>query len=154
MKDADNIAWKCFAFQEISNTLLYNILAERAKVFVVEQNCPYNDIDGIDMKSHHLIGFYNNEIAAYARLVTPEVVYKEMSIGRVMTPQHFRNKGFGKLLVEQAIDKSYDIFEEGDIKIDAQLYLKRFYEHFGFKQVDEPHEVDGIPHIYMQLKKK
>jgi ElaA protein len=154
MKDADNLVWKCFAFQEISNTLLYNILAERAKVFVVEQDCAFNDIDGIDVKSYHMLGFYDNEIAAYARLVPPDISFKEISIGRIMTPQSFRSKGFGKLLMEQSIDKCYDIFEEGDIKIGAQLYLKRFYENFGFKQTGEPYEEDRIPHIYMILKKK
>ncbi len=154
MKEADNLVWKCFAFHELSNTLLYNLLAERAKVFVVEQRCAFNDIDGIDIKSYHMLGFYDNEIAAYARLVPPEVSFKEMSIGRIMTPHHFRNKGFGKLLMEQSIDKCYEIFEEGYIKIGAQEYLKRFYEYFGFKQTGDPYDEDGIPHIYMLLKKK
>ena len=154
MKDADQLVWKCFAFQEMSNTLLYNILLERTKVFVVEQNCIFNDMDSIDMKSYHLVGFYDNAIAAYARLMPPELTFKEMSIGRVLTPQLFRTKGFGKYLMEQAIDKCYEIFGEGDIKIGAQLYLKRFYEHFGFKPLGEIHNIDGIPHTLMLLKNK
>jgi ElaA protein len=154
MQNADKMIWKCFAFHELTNTQLYNILEERARVFVVEQKCAYNDLDGVDIKSYHLVGFYESEIAAYARVIPPHVTYEEMSIGRVITPQQHRIKGFGKLLMAQAIDKCYELFGEGNIKIGAQAYLKKFYESFGFKQVDEPYKEDGVPHIYMLLKQK
>jgi ElaA protein len=141
--------WILKKFEELSPYQLYAILQLRNEVFVVEQNCVFQDADDKDQDCYHLMGFSNNKLVAYTRLVPPGVIYKEASIGRVITSQVIRRGGGGKELMKQSIYNCYNLFGEGPIKLGAQLYLKKFYESFGFDQVSDVYLEDGIEHIYM-----
>jgi ElaA protein len=119
-------------------------------VFVVEQNCIFQDADDKDQKCFHLLGKIEATLAAYARLVPKQVSYPDhISIGRIVSSPLFRNQGVGKLLLEKAIEESYRLFGQQDIKIGAQFHLNKFYEGFGFKQTSEVYDEDGIAHIEM-----
>ena len=142
--------WKLKAFNELTPYELYAILRLRGEVFVVEQNCPYLDEDNKDQKCHHLMGWKNDLLAAYTRIVPVGVSYPDMpSIGRVVTSPSARGGGIGRELMKVSIDKLYDLYGKKPIKIGAQLYLKKFYESFGFMQTDDGYLEDGIPHIEM-----
>ncbi|MES2417767.1 MAG: GNAT family N-acetyltransferase [Bacteroidota bacterium] len=143
------LTWVYKNFDELTTTELYAILQLRNEVFVVEQNCVYQDIDFKDQKSLHLIAFDGNEIAAYCRIVKPGVSFEEASIGRVITSPRYRGKGIGLTLIEKAISNTRQSYAVNSIKIGAQLYLKRFYENFGFVQTSEVYLEDGIEHIEM-----
>jgi len=143
------INWKCIPFDLLSPYELYNIIKLRNEVFVVEQNCVFQDADDKDQKCYHLMGYTNNKLAAYARIVPAGISYSHISIGRVVTSPAFRRSGAGKALIEQAINECNRLFGEQTIKIGAQLYLKHFYESFGFKQTSEMYLEDEIPHIEM-----
>lgn len=143
------IQWICKSFNELTSAELYAILRLRNEVFVVEQNCVFQDADNKDQQSMHLMGFVNNELAAYTRLLNVGVAYDKVSIGRVVTSPAYRNSGIGKALMAQSIEKCTALFGEQDIKIGAQLYLKKFYENFGFVQTSEVYDEDGIDHIEM-----
>ncbi len=145
----DGIVWKCKAFDTLTNFELYDIIHLRNEVFVVEQKCIFQDADNKDQQCFHLMGYIESELAAYARLVPAGVSYNYISIGRVVTSPAFRNAGVGKALMEQAIEYCNRLFNKLTIKIGAQLYLKKFYEGFGFRQIGEVYEEDGIDHIYM-----
>jgi len=121
----------------------------RNEVFVVEQNCVFQDADDNDQKALHLMGFDEKKLVAYTRLLPAGTVYKEASIGRVVTSSLVRRSGVGKKLMQQSIDKLYELFGRQPIKIGAQLYLKKFYQSFGFEQVSDVYLEDGIEHIYM-----
>ena len=144
-----DIKWSCKHFNLLTPHEVYAIIQLRNEVFVVEQNCVFQDADGKDQKCYHLMGFANGTLAAYARLVPAGESYENVSIGRIATSPHFRNKGAGKALLTAAIDQCKVLFNEQTIKIGAQLYLKNFYESFGFKQTSEVYDEDGIPHIEM-----
>lgn len=118
----------------------------------MEQKCPYLDADGIDQFSHHLVGRDSDKrLLAYCRLVPPRIKYDEPSIGRVITPASARRKGYGKLLMTEAIRRLRQIYPNRAIRISAQLYLERFYNAFGFVRCSAPYDEDGIPHIQMLL---
>jgi ElaA protein len=145
-----NIFWKCKPFDALSPHELYAIIRLRNEVFVVEQNCVFQDADNKDQKCFHLYGYIDNNIAAYARLVPAGISYSDnISIGRVITSPMYRRNGVGKALMQQAIQQCYDLFKKQPIKIGAQLYLKHFYESFGFVQSGDVYDEDGIPHIEM-----
>jgi ElaA protein len=139
-------------FNELTVTELYSILRLRSEVFVVEQNCVYQDIDNKDMKCYHLMLFKDNELAAYARLVPPGLSFNEMSIGRVVSNPRYRGTGAGRILMKLAIEKCQQVFGEGAIQIGAQAYLLNFYSSLGFIAVSPPYDEDGIPHIDMIRK--
>ncbi|AHF15306.1 GNAT family acetyltransferase [Niabella soli DSM 19437] len=141
--------WTCKAFADLSTIELYQILQLRAAVFVVEQHCVYQDLDGKDLKGYHLIGWHNGAAVAYTRLLPKDVSYREQSIGRVVTAQTYRALGLGRVLMEQSIEASYRLFGKNPIRIGAQQHLKRFYESLGFQQASDVYEEDGIPHIEM-----
>lgn len=143
------IEWRCKRFTDLTPYELYDLLRVRSEVFVVEQNCVFLDMDNKDQDSFHLMGYHQNQLAAYTRLVPPGVIYGQASIGRVVTAPLHRRTGLGKELMQQSINKVHQLFGEGPIKIGAQLYLKRFYESFGFRQVSDVYLEDGIEHIYM-----
>jgi ElaA protein len=124
--------WRLKAFSELSNYELYEVLKLRSKVFVVEQNCVFLDMDDKDTKCLHLMGFADSALVAYSRLVPAGVSYKEMSIGRVVTDPDYRAKGLGMELMELSVEKAIESYGTGPIRIGAQLYLKAFYERFGF----------------------
>lgn len=139
----------CRKFSELTPYDLYDILHLRNEVFVVEQNCVFQDADYKDQGAWHLMGRVDGELAAYTRLLSPGHAYEQMSIGRVVTSPKHRRIGIGRQLMLQSISQCYKLFGEGPIKIGAQKYLQRFYESFGFEQQGEEYLEDGIPHIYM-----
>jgi len=141
----------CQHFSELSPLVLYKIMKARSEVFVVEQNCVYLDADGKDLNAYHLVLWQDDKVAGYTRLLAPGVSYDEMSIGRVLTTSQFRNHGFGKTLMQQSIEECRHLFGTGPIVIGAQMYLKRFYESFGFIQEGDMYLEDNIPHIHMRL---
>jgi len=146
------ITWKCQRFDELSTLELYKILKLRNEVFVVEQNCPYQDCDGKDIDAFHFSGWITNELVAYTRLLPPGISYEDAaSIGRVVTSPTIRRQKAGKELMSLSIEKTRELFRNTPIKIGAQLYLKKFYESFSFIQIDEGYLEDGIPHITMKL---
>jgi ElaA protein len=143
------IQWLLKKFEELTPYQLYAILQLRNEVFVVEQNCVFQDADDKDQGSFHFMGFHNNKLVAYTRLVPPGISYEQSSIGRVVTSPSIRRSGGGKELMQQSINAMYNLFGKQPIKIGAQLYLKKFYESFGFKQTGDVYDEDGIDHIYM-----
>ena len=143
--------WINKKFDELTLHELYVILQLRSEVFVVEQNCPFLDADNKDFHCYHLCGWADGSLAAYTRLVPPGLAYREMSVGRVVTSIKFRALGYGKILMEESIKTCYHLFGKQAIRIGAQLYLKRFYESFGFVQDSAVYDEDGIDHIEMIL---
>jgi ElaA protein len=144
------LTWKIKRFKELSLDELYNLLQLRSEVFVVEQNCVYQDIDGKDQKALHLIGEDNGQTVAYARLFKPNDYFKQASIGRVIVKEIYREKKLGHLLMKEAIHAINTHFNETKITISAQLYLKKFYESHDFIQTSEMYLEDDIPHIEMK----
>jgi ElaA protein len=142
--------WKIKPFQALSLSELYSILQLRSEVFVVEQNCVYQDIDGKDEKALHVLGEFDGKIVAYARLFKPNDYFEKSSIGRVIVDQDFRDKKLGRFLMREAIEAIRNHFGETQITISAQLYLKIFYESLGFIQTSEMYLEDDIPHIEMK----
>jgi len=143
------IIWKCKHFKDLSAYELYDILRLRNEVFVVEQNCVFQDADNKDQHCYHLCGLKNDQLIAYVRLVPPGISYDEPSIGRVVTSPSERRTGAGRLLMQKAIEECFKIFEKQNIKIGAQLYLKEFYESLRFRQVSGVYLEDNIPHVEM-----
>jgi ElaA protein len=140
----------CKAFDDLTPHELYEIMRLRNEVFVLEQLCVYQDADNKDQRSHHLMIKDNDKLIAYARLLPPGVSYPEMSIGRVISSPEYRRKGAGRLLMQKAIEGCHELFGEGPIRIGAQLYLKKFYESFGFVQAGDMYLEDNIEHIEMK----
>ena len=144
-----HIHWFLERFDDLTPHQLYAILQLRNDVFVVEQTCAFQDADGKDQGSYHLMGYHDATLVAYTRLLPPGLGYAQASIGRVVTAALVRRHGVGKWLMHKSIDLVYELFGPGPIKIGAQLYLKTFYESFGFVQTGKPYLEDGIEHIYM-----
>ena len=136
-------------FDELSKDELYKILRLRAEVFVVEQNCVYQDIDNKDQKALHLLGFKNQKLIAYTRLFDKGAYFDETSIGRVMVTENQRHFGYGHELIQKSIEGIENFFKTTTIKISAQCYLQAFYEKHGFHTIGEEYLEDGIPHIEM-----
>ncbi|MBA2250973.1 MAG: GNAT family N-acetyltransferase [Chitinophagaceae bacterium] len=145
------ITWTCKSFTQLSPAELYNILKLRNEIFVVEQDCVYQDCDDKDQEAWHLTGWQQNRLVAYSRLLPPGLVYEDPSIGRVLTSLTVRRTRVGRELMQRSIDKIYELFGKRPLLIGAQLYLKNFYESFGFVQAGEPYPEDGIEHIKMKL---
>lgn len=149
------LTFSCVPFQDLSLQELYEILALRADVFVVEQECCYLDLDGNDQKSLHLLGKSSNQIVAYARILPQGISYSDaLSIGRIVTHPHHRGKQYGHQLVKRAIEESTTRFPEQPIKISAQAHLEQFYNSHDFVHTGERYLEDGIPHIAMRYVKK
>lgn len=149
-----SIIWRCAGFDELSPAELYAAMELRQRVFVVEQNCAYMDADGVDVRSHHLLGWRENDgrrrLIAYARLIPPRIKYAEASIGRVVTHPDVRGTGAGRELMDEGIKRVAGLGWGREIRIAAQMYLERFYEGFGFKRVTEPYIEDDIWHVDMR----
>jgi len=137
-------------FNELTVQELYNLLQLRAEVFVVEQNCVYQDVDGKDEKAIHVLGYFEGNLAAYTRIFDKGYYFDEASIGRVVTAPKYRSMKFGHDLMQVSIDAVVEFFEETAITISAQEYLKKFYEGHGFVQTSEMYLEDDIPHIQMK----
>jgi ElaA protein len=148
-----NINWSLKEFAELTPFELYYILRLRAEVFVVEQECAYQDVDDKDLKGYHLMGLSDDgKLITYCRLLPAGISYDEMSIGRVVCCPTIRGGGLGRELMKEAIERITALFGSKDIRIGAQLYLKKFYEDFGFVAEGEVYIEDGIPHVHMLRK--
>jgi ElaA protein len=145
-----NIQFEIKKFSELSINELYGILRLRSIVFVVEQNCVYQDIDDKDSKALHLIGTYNSLIVAYSRLFKPSDYFENACIGRVVIDKNYRDQKWGHLLIQKGIEGIKDYFNETNITISAQLYLQKFYETNGFVKTSSVYLEDGIDHIEMK----
>ena len=144
--------WILKKFDELSGAELYAILQLRNEVFVVEQNCVYQDLDNKDQLSHHLMGWQNEKLVAYTRIVQPGISYEEPSIGRVVTSPAVRRSGLGKELMEKTLDELYKLYGNIRVRIGAQLYLLEFYRSLGFEVVGDIYLEDGIEHTEMVKK--
>jgi len=136
-------------FRELSTEELYAILQLRSEVFVVEQDCVYQDMDNKDQKAWHVMGFKDEKLVAYTRLFKPGDYFKETSVGRVVVSKKQRKFKYGYDIMKASIDAINTIFKEKSIRISAQCYLKKFYNNLGFKETGIEYLEDGIPHINM-----
>ena len=153
MNKSKPVKWTCKRFEELTAGWLHRILKLRQDVFIIEQNCIYSDIDKHDYLSLHLIAYKEpNELIGYCRLVPAGLLYKEVSIGRVVISKSFRKKGMGRQLMFQAHKFCCSEYKTQSIRRNAQQYLKNFYLSLGYHLVSEPYDEDGVIHIQM-LKK-
>ena len=136
-------------FNQLNIDELYQILRLRSEVFVVEQDCVYQDLDNKDQKALHLFISTDNKVAAYTRLFDAGDYFDNASIGRVVVSGNQRDKKLGHILMKESIDAVTEHFQTSKISLSAQTYLKKFYESHGFQQVGEGYLEDGIPHIKM-----
>jgi ElaA protein len=143
------LRWQWCTLHELSAAELYAVLAARSAVFVVEQNCPYQDADGKDLDAQHLIVWSGATVAAYLRVIAPRVAFAERSIGRIITAQPFRGTGLGRELIARALARLDAGYPGEQVRIGAQARLQAFYESFGFRQVSAVYMEDDIPHIQM-----
>lgn len=140
-------------FSELTTKELYEILKVRAEVFIVGQNCVFQDLDSKDEVSYHLFLEDNSEIAAYLRILPKGIAHPEAAIGRVLTKEAYRKKGLSREIVQKAIDFITDTLEEKEIRISAQAYLQEFYKGFGFEAISDIYLYEGIEHIEMLYQK-
>lgn len=136
-------------FSALTTGQLYDILQLRSEIFVVEQQCIYNDLDGLDKDATHMIIQEFGLTIATARILPAGIRFPQVSIGRVVVHQAYRGRDYGKILMRRAIQYATEAWNAVEIKISAQLYLKKFYEELGFMQVTDVYDEDGIPHIGM-----
>lgn len=149
MHAISDIEWNWYSWDTLTIPLLYNILALRQEVFVVEQNCPYLDADGKDEHAFHLIGMHNKHLCCYAR-VFPPTKEGRIVVGRVIVAQQYRALGYGYSLMNKAHEYSIDRFApHKTFFLSAQAHLKGFYENLGYTQSGEGYLEDNIPHIPM-----
>ncbi len=148
----NSIHWHTKAFEELDVNELYDILQLRMDVFVVEQNCPYPELDGKDKNCLHVFASHHGKVVAYARIVPPGLSYPQMSIGRVVVHPEYRKEKLGRRLMNLVLEKIEEEFEAQEIQIGAQCYLKEFYGSFGFESASEDYLEDGIPHVDMIRK--
>jgi len=144
-----DITFTVKSFKEFTASELYTILQLRSEVFVVEQNCVYQDIDGKDQKGLHVLGIKESNLIAYTRIFKAGDYFKEASIGRVVVVDSERKYGYGYDLMEASVDAIYTQLGKQDIRISAQTYLINFYNKLGFKETGKIYLEDGIPHINM-----
>lgn len=149
MDSSENVQWQQKTFGELANGELYGILALRAEVFVVEQACAYQDQDGKDPQSVHLMASAEGQLMAYARLLPPGLSYETASIGRIVVRRAMRGTGLGRQLVGRALAAAGELFGHGPVTISAQAHLEAFYAALGFEKQGAPYLEDGIPHIQM-----
>lgn len=144
--------WGLHAFGQFDVGQLYAVLAARVAVFVVEQDCPYQDLDGLDDAALHLVGWAGDgSVVAYARILPPGMRFEQPSIGRVLTSLPGRRSGLGRELMRRAIEVVGERYPGRPVRISAQCYLERFYVELGFAVDSAPYEEDGIPHVEMEL---
>ncbi|NKI27930.1 GNAT family N-acetyltransferase [Arenibacter sp. 6A1] len=139
-------------FSDLNTDELYDILQLRSEVFVVEQDCVYQDLDGKDKKALHIIGRKNDVIVAYTRVFKAGDYFEEASIGRVVVKKNQRSYGYGEVIMKASIKAIETYFDTKTIRISAQQYLMKFYNSLGFQVFGEGYLEDGIPHIGMKKK--
>ena len=148
----NNITWKIKPFADLSLSELYSILELRSLVFVVEQNCVYQDLDNKDQKAIHLLGEIDGKLMAYARLFDAGIYFENTSIGRVIVHPEARAQKLGHELIQKSIEQIKNLFDKEQITISAQLYLQKFYESHGFVATSEVYLEDDIPHVEMKIE--
>jgi len=157
------LEWRWAPFSGLTATEVYDMLAARNAVFVVEQQCVYHDIDGLDKDAWHLLAYApaaeprldggrgaGPSLAGYLRVLLPDASDADVRIGRVLTTSDFRRIGLGSAMLEQALKHIVAQWPEAAIKLHAQAHLQMFYGAFGFEPISEVHDEDGIPHIWMR----
>ena len=142
--------WEISTFDALSNNSLYQAMRLRQEVFVVEQNCLYQDLDGLDQESTHMLCWRDTQLLAYQRCLPPGLSYTESSLGRIVVAPAGRGHKLGRELVQRGIDLNIRQWPQSDIKIGAQAYLRSFYESLGFVALGDEYVEDGIAHIHMQ----
>lgn len=143
------IDWRFAPFAELTPRDVHDLFQVRAAAFIVEQDCVFQDLDGIDPQCWHLLGRRDGELVAYCRFVPPGGKFAEPSIGRVVTTSEVRGTGLGRELVREALRRADKLWPGRPIRIGAQKHLDRFYGEFGFAVASEPYDEDGILHIEM-----
>ena len=144
-----DIEWRFKLFEDLTKSELHEMMILRQQVFVVEQDCSYQDADEKDIDSHHLMGYVNCILVAYLRLVKPGISYKEMSFGRIVTTQSYRGRGIGEALLKEGIKQSFILYGTYKNRISAQSHLLPFYQKFGFESTGKEYLEDNIPHTEM-----
>ncbi|MGA9913764.1 MAG: GNAT family N-acetyltransferase [Paraburkholderia sp.] len=151
------LEWRWKAFEDLTTAEVYAMLAARSAVFVVEQNCVYGDIDGLDSDAWHLFAYGANgsgekrpPLAGYLRVLLPDAEDPDIRIGRVLTTAEFRGIGLGNAMLECSLTHIRAQWPGTPIRLHAQAHLQGFYGAFGFTPVSEIHEEDGIPHVWMR----
>lgn len=147
--------WQCLSFNQLSTDQLYDLIKLRVDIFVVEQNCPYHDLDNHDRKggTHHLLGYKNDELVAYLRLLPAGTTYDNVSMGRVATSASARGTGIGHQLLIQGLEHAESLWPKQDIDIGAQEHLQAYYKQHGFNAISAMYLEDDIPHVDMRLAK-
>ena len=147
--------WVCLTFPQLSTEQLYELLKLRVEVFVVEQTCPYPELDNKDRAEgvYHLLGYQHGRLVAYSRLLSPGTSYNNVSFGRIVISKSTRGSGLGQELVSTVLDYCQQLWPNQSIDIGAQEYLLEFYERYGFKATSEIYLEDDIPHHDMRLSK-
>lgn len=141
--------WKIKKFENLSIEEIYKMLKVRNEVFVVEQNCPYQDCDGKDTQAYHLFLEDSGDVIAYTRILEKGVSYDEASIGRFLVKEEYRGKGLAKEMLVRAINFVEESLKENSIRLSGQVYIKDFYKSNGFKEVSDTYLEDDIPHVEM-----
>jgi ElaA protein len=143
------VSWRFAHFDELSPREVHDLYQARIAVFVIEQECPFQDVDGADPECWHLLGRREDRLVAYSRLVPPGVKYTEPSIGRILTTDGVRGTGTGRTLVRESLARAEGLWPGRAIRIGAQHRLERFYRDFGFVPASDPYVEDGILHVEM-----
>ncbi len=143
----DILKCKLKEFKELTTEELYEILKLRAEVFVVEQNCPYQDLDDKDQSSYHLFLEDNGQIIAVLRILPENIAYKEMAIGRLIVKKSYRGKGISRKMMVRAMEFITEDLGKEKIRLSGQAYLTDFYQSLGFEKVSEMYFEDGIEHF-------
>jgi ElaA protein len=150
----NEIEWHWKPFCELTSAEVYAMLAARNSVFVVEQNCAYDDIDGLDRDAWHLLAYGRGEsgtmLAGYLRVLLPDETHSDVRIGRVLTTSTFRGIGLGNAMLARALECIGAQWPGAAISLHAQAHLQPFYGAFGFRPISDVHDEDGIPHIWMR----
>jgi ElaA protein len=158
------IDWRFARFDELSPREVHDVYRLRVAVFIVEQNCVFQDVDGVDPDCWHLLGYEasgpglrrgdeapDDRLVAYCRFVPPGVKFPEPSIGRVITAPSVRGTGLGRVLMREAMRRAEGLWPAKRLRIGAQAHLERFYNEFGFTKSSDPYDEDGILHIEMEM---
>ena len=148
-----SVYWQTARFEELSNAQLYEAMKLRQEVFAVEQDCVYQDADGLDQQAIHIACWQGLTLLAYQRCLPPGLQEKESTLGRIVVAPGARGKDLGRELVRRGIAHNLERWPEVDIRIHAQAHLEKFYNELGFATASDPYQLDGIPHLEMVLKR-
>ena len=152
----ESLEWRWKPFAQLTADETYDMLEARNAVFIVEQQCVYNDVDGLDKDAWHLFAYSPGseakaaKLAGYLRVLLPDASDADVRIGRVLTTSEFRRIGLGSAMLAQALERIVAQWPETAIKLHAQAHLQMFYGAFGFEPISDVHDDDGIPHIWMR----